>query len=66
MTEHVITVQRKVSHEEEPLPHDAFVTVCRMHFNGKVIVHVERGDSAARIQAAQMAEARGVMVVFGD
>jgi len=65
MSEHTITIQKKVE-LEDPIPHDTFVTVCRMHFNGKVVVHVERGDAADRIKAAQVAEARGVMVVFGD
>lgn len=63
--EHIITVQR-VDAEAEPIPHDNPVTVFRMHFNGRVIVHFEHGEKADRIAAAERAKALGIMAVFGD
>ena len=65
MTDHVITVQRVVE-SDDPIPHDARVTIMQMHINGKVTVRVEHGDKADRIAAGEYAKRLGFMAVFGD
>ena len=65
MSEHTITVQRTYQ-SDDPIPHDAKVTVMRMTFSGKVSMFIEQGDKADRIAAAERAKMLGFMIVFGD
>lgn len=65
MTEYTVTVQR-TEQREDPIPHDAKVTVMRMTLAGKVSMFIEQGDKAARIAAGERAKELGFMVVFGD